>query len=61
MEPKLKFRVWVDRVATGTVDIEAESREAAAAYVEGNMSSLRADIVWGEYEDNEVVDVEEVE
>ena len=41
MEPMLKFKVWFDRLTTGFVEVEAESREAA---IEGNIDT--ADIVW---------------
>ena len=53
----LKFRVWVERISTGYVEVEAESREAARREVGIEF----ADIVWEDIMSTDVIDVEEVE
>mgnify|MGYP001558271139 CR=1 FL=1 len=59
MEPMLKFRVYLESIEIGVVEVEAESKEAAISYVKDNLDIL--EVEWKENYDTDIVEAEEVE
>ena len=60
MEPMLKFKVWGECIETGTLEVEAESKEAAIQYVKDNLNALEVEVDWETTYAGGVVGAEEV-